>query len=261
MTLPVLNIRNLHKHHGLQPILSGVDLVVHPGEVVCLLGPSGSGKSTLLSCVNGLELFESGEISVCGEPVGWGPSRGGVRQRRSEREMTLLRRRIGLVFQQYNLFPHLSALGNIIEAPIHVLGLSRADAQARGHALLAKVGLAHKADAYPRQLSGGQQQRVAIARALAMAPDLLLLDEVTSALDPELVGEVLLVLRQLAAEGMTMLMVTHEIGFARSVADRVAILDGGQIIEQGAASAVLNNPRQARTRAFLARTTPTSMES
>ena len=249
----VISVRNLHKSFGPNAVLRGVDLEVARGEVVCVLGPSGSGKSTLLQCVNGLEPFEAGEIVVAGHHVCWGPASGGVRARVPERAMTLLRRRVGMVFQQFNLFPHLTVLGNVTEAPVQVLGLARAEAEARALALLDKVGLAHRAGAWPSQLSGGQQQRVAIARALAMQPEAMLFDEATSALDPELVGEVLGVMRRLAGEGMTMLVVTHEIGFAREVADRIVFMDGGVVVEQGAPAQVLGTPREARTRAFLAR--------
>ncbi|MDB5359434.1 MAG: Polar amino acid transport system ATP-binding protein [Rhodospirillales bacterium] len=251
--MTAIKIRNLYKSYGAVDVLRGVDIEVAQGEVVCVVGPSGSGKSTLLQCVNGLEPFESGEVSVGGAPVCWGPSRGGMRQRVPEREMTLLRRRVGMVFQQFNLFPHLTVLGNLMEAPLQVLKQPRAVVEARCRQLLDKVGLAHRADAWPSQLSGGQQQRVAIARALAMEPGAMLFDEATSALDPELVGEVLAVMRRLADEGMTMLVVTHEMGFAREVADRVVFMDGGAVIEQGTPDEVLGNPKEARTRAFLAR--------
>ena len=246
-------VRNLHKSFGATEVLRGIDLEVARGEVVCVLGPSGSGKSTLLHCINGLEPFDQGEILVCCEPIGWGPARGGARTRVPERVMTRLRRRIGMVFQQFNLFPHMTVLGNVIAAPVHVLGQERGAATARAMALLDKVGLAHKAAAYPEQLSGGQQQRVAIARALAMGPDAMLFDEATSALDPELVGEVLAAMRGLADEAMTMVVVTHEIGFAREVADRVVFMDGGVVVEQGAAVQVLTSPGHVRTRAFLDR--------
>jgi len=250
---PVISIWNLHKSFGAVAVLQGIDLVVQRGEVVCVIGPSGSGKSTLLQCINGLEPFEEGEVVVAGSHVGWQASRGGARQRVPEREMTLLRRRVGMVFQQFNLFPHLTVLGNVMEAPVQVLRQHRQAAEATAYALLEKVGLANRADARPSQLSGGQQQRVAIARALAMQPEAMLFDEATSALDPELVGEVLGVMRRLASEGMTMLVVTHEMGFAREVADRVVFMDGGRIVEQGTASEILEQPREERTRAFLAR--------
>ncbi len=246
-------VRNLHKSYGATQVLRGVDLEVARGEAVCVIGPSGSGKSTLLQCLNGLEPFEHGEVIVAGQHIGWGPERGGARRRVPEREMTLARRRIGIVFQQFNLFPHMTALGNVIEAPVQVLRRPRAEAEEQGRALLARVGLSHKVDAYPADLSGGQQQRVAIARALAMNPEVMLFDEVTSALDPELVGEVLAVMRGLARDGMTMLVVTHEMGFAREAAHRVIFMDGGVIVEQGAPGQVLANPREERTRNFLGR--------
>ncbi|MGX9966327.1 amino acid ABC transporter ATP-binding protein [Roseomonas sp. F4] len=251
--MSTIHIRNLHKSYGATPVLRGVDLDVAPGEVVCVIGPSGSGKSTLLACLNGLEPFESGEVIVDGQHIGWGPERGGARLRVPERAMTLARRRIGIVFQAFNLFPHMTALGNVMEAPVQVLRRPRAETEATARALLDRVGLAHRMLAYPADLSGGQQQRVAIARALAMQPAVMLFDEVTSALDPELVGEVLAVMRKLAEEGMTMLVVTHEMGFARDVADRVVFMDGGLVVEQGAPAEVLGNPREPRTRAFLGR--------
>ena len=247
----VLRVRNLHKHYGSTPVLRGIDLEVSRGEVVVVIGPSGSGKSTLLSCINFLEPFDGGHVHVDGMPVGWTDGSGGVRLRQSERELDLLRRQIGIVFQQFNLFPHLTVLQNLIEAPVHVKRVPRDEALALGRELLGKVGLAGKAEAYPGQLSGGQQQRVAIARALAMAPKLMLFDEVTSALDPELVGEVLAVMRRLADEGMTM-VVTHEMGFARDVADRVVFIDGGVVVEQGPPAAFFSAPVEPRTREFLA---------
>ena len=246
-------VRNLHKSYGHTEVLRGIDLEVARGEVVCVLGPSGSGKSTMLQCINGLEPFDHGEILICSEHVGWGPESGGVRQRVPERVMTRLRRRVGMVFQQFNLFPHMTVLGNVIAAPVHVLGRDRKAAIAKAEYLLEKVGLAHKAHAYPEQLSGGQQQRVAIARALAMEPDAMLFDEATSALDPELVGEVLAAMRALAEDGMTMVCVTHEMGFARDVADRVVFMDGGVVVEHGPPGIVLAEPRHARLREFLER--------
>ncbi|WP_439596767.1 amino acid ABC transporter ATP-binding protein [Falsiroseomonas sp.] len=253
--MSAIRVTNLHKSYGATPVLRGVDLTVATGEVVCVIGPSGSGKSTLLGCLNGLEPFDSGEVIVDGQHIGWGPERGGARQRVPERAMTLARRRIGIVFQAFNLFPHMTALGNVMEAPVQVLRRPRAAVEVEARALLARVGLAHKADSYPADLSGGQQQRVAIARALAMQPAVMLFDEVTSALDPELVGEVLAAMRKLAEEGMTMLVVTHEMGFARDVADRVVFMDGGLVVEQGPPASVLGAPREARTRAFLGRVT------
>jgi ABC-type polar amino acid transport system ATPase subunit len=256
MTDAPIIVRNLHKSFGGTEVLRGVDLTVERGEVVCVIGPSGSGKSTLLQCINGLEPFDDGEILVCSEYVGWGQEREGARERVPEHTMTLLRRRVGMVFQQFNLFPHMTVLGNVIVSPVHVLGRPRDAAIAEARILLDRVGLARKEAAYPAQLSGGQQQRVAIARALAMGPEAMLFDEVTSALDPELVGEVLAAMRRLAEEGMTMVVVTHEIGFAREVADRVVFLDHGVIVEQGAAEQVLTAPTNARTREFLMRSLP-----
>jgi polar amino acid transport system ATP-binding protein len=260
MTEAPITVRNLYKSFGANEVLRGINLEVARGEVVCVIGPSGSGKSTLLQCINGLEPFDSGEVLVCSEYVGWAQERDGVRARVPERVMTRLRRRIGMVFQQFNLFPHMSVLRNITVAPIHVLGQAPEAATARARALLDKVGLSHKADAYPEELSGGQQQRVAIARALAMEPDAMLFDEATSALDPELVGEVLAAMRGLAEEGMTMLVVTHEIGFARDVADRVVFMDGGVVVEEGPPGQVLGAPRHPRTREFLNRSLSSSKE-
>ena len=258
MTDSPIVVRGLHKSFGATEVLRGVDLEVARGEVVCVIGSSGSGKSTLLHCINGLEPFDAGEVLVCAEPIGWGPERDGVRQRVPERAMTRLRRRIGMVFQQFNLFPHMTVLGNVIAAPVSVLKQDRAAAVTRARELLAKVGLSHKEDAYPAQLSGGQQQRVAIARALAMGPEAMLFDEATSALDPELVGEVLAAMRGLADEGMTMVVVTHEIGFARDVADRVVFLDRGVVLEHGPARQVLAAPAHPRLREFLTRSLSTS---
>ena len=253
MSEAIIAVRNVHKTFGRTEVLKGIDLQVARGEVVCLLGPSGSGKSTLLQCINGLEPFDFGEIQVCSEYVGWGPHQGGGRKRVPERSMTRLRRRIGMVFQQFNLFPHLTVLQNIVVAPTRVLRQDRHSAARKARQLLQKVGLSAREDAYPEQLSGGQQQRVAIARALAMEPDAMLFDEATSALDPELVGEVLAVMRALAEEGMTMVVVTHEIGFAGDVADRIVFMDGGVVVEQGPARELLSAPRQLRTREFLNR--------
>jgi polar amino acid transport system ATP-binding protein len=260
MTDAPIIVRNVHKSFGTTAVLRGVDLEVARGEVVCLLGPSGSGKSTLLQCINGLEPYDHGEILVCSEHIGWGPESGGMRQRVPERTMTRLRRRIGMVFQQFNLFPHMTVLGNLTIAPQRVLGRDRDAAVAEARLLLAKVGLSHKEDAYPSHLSGGQQQRVAIARALAMDPEAMLFDEATSALDPELVGEVLAAMRTLAEDGMTMLVVTHEIGFARDVADRAVFLDCGVVVEEGPAKQVLTAPAQPRTREFLTRSLSNAMQ-
>jgi len=255
MTAPLMAARAVHKSFGSLEVLKGVDLDVHPGEVVVVLGPSGSGKSTLLRCVNHLEAIDGGSVSVDGELVGY-ERRGNRIHRLPERRIAKTRQQIGMVFQHFNLFPHLTVLGNIIEAPTGVLREPKAEVTERARVLLDKVGLAEKADAYPRQLSGGQQQRVAIARALAMRPKLMLFDEPTSALDPELVGEVLATMRDLAADGLTMLVVTHEISFAREVADRVVFMDDGMIVESGKPAGVLDRPSNPRTRAFLSRFLP-----
>jgi len=242
----------VHKHFGDLHVLKGVDLEVAHGEVVCLLGPSGSGKSTLLRCINHIEAISAGRIQVGDEVIGY-RQRGDRLHELPPRAIAVQRRTIGMVFQRFNLFPHRTVLQNVADGPILVRRESRAGAEQRATELLDRVGLADKRDAYPRQLSGGQQQRVAIARALAMEPKLMLFDEPTSALDPELVGEVLDVMKDLARSGLTMIVVTHEIGFAREMADRVAFLDGGSILELGPPGEVLVNPRQARTRAFLSR--------
>jgi polar amino acid transport system ATP-binding protein len=242
----------VRKRFGHLEVLKGIDLDVAAGEVVVVLGPSGSGKSTFLRCINHLETIDGGSIHVDGELIGFRVDGGRVRHLR-KREITRQRREIGMVFQQFNLFPHLTVLQNIVEAPT---GVRREPAvRAREHALelLRRVGLEDKAGAYPRQLSGGQQQRVAIARALAMRPKLMLFDEPTSALDPELVGEVLTTMKSLAGDGLTMIVVTHEIGFAREVADRVVFMDGGLVLESGPPSQVLENPANARTKAFLSK--------
>ncbi|MGF6574750.1 polar amino acid transport system ATP-binding protein [Paraburkholderia sp. GAS333] len=236
----MIEITNVHKSFGAVPVLKGISLNVRQGEVVCLIGASGSGKSTLLRCINALESYDEGEIHLLGQRV-----------EQRARNINQLRTQVGMVFQRFNLFPHRTALENVMEGPVHVKRLSRADAQREASELLVKVGLGHKLHAYPHQLSGGQQQRVAIARSLAMKPKAILFDEPTSALDPELVGEVLGVMRTLAGEGMTMLVVTHEMGFAREVADRVCFLHAGLIIEEGTAQQVLGSPREARTREFL----------
>ena len=247
---PLVRIRGLRKSFGANLVLDGIDLDVHPGEVTVLLGPSGSGKSTLLRCINHLEKPDAGFVELAGEIVGYRHSGTALHELRA-REITRQRTRAGMVFQQFNLFPHLTVLDNIIEAPVSVKQVPKKVATARAQELLARVGLAGREKSYPRQLSGGQQQRVAIARALAMDPQLLLFDEPTSALDPELVGEVLAVMRDLAVEGMTMIVVTHEIGFAREVADTVVFLDGGRIVESGVPAEVLTAPRNERARAFL----------
>ncbi|MFC8592752.1 amino acid ABC transporter ATP-binding protein [Streptomyces atroolivaceus] len=248
----MVEIRSVHKSFGPLEVLRGIDLSVCAGEVTVVLGPSGSGKSTLLRTINHLEKVDQGWVSVDGTLVGYRRSGNKLYELR-EREVLRQRTRIGFVFQNFNLFPHLTVLENVIEAPIAALGRPRKDAVAAAEKLLARVGLAEKAGAYPKQLSGGQQQRVAIARALALEPKLLLFDEPTSALDPELVGEVLDVIKDLAQGGTTMIVVTHEIGFAREVADTVVFMDEGRIVEQGPPADVLDHPVQERTRAFLSK--------
>ena len=252
MIEPAVRIEAVHKRFGGSEVLRGVSLQVRPGEVLCLLGPSGSGKSTLLRCINHLEKIDAGRLWVGGELAGY-RQEGDTLYELRERDVARKRATIGMVFQRFNLFAHLTALQNVAEAPRRVRGLERRDALDRARALLAQVGLSDKLDAYPAQLSGGQQQRVAIARALAMDPELMLFDEPTSALDPELVGEVLDVMRRLARQGMTMVVVTHEIGFAREVADAVAFIDAGVIVEHGSPDEVLDRPRHERTRAFLSK--------
>ncbi|PFG43362.1 amino acid ABC transporter ATP-binding protein (PAAT family) [Isoptericola jiangsuensis] len=249
---PLVDARGVVKTYGDHTVLHGIDLQVHAGQVVCLLGPSGSGKSTFLRCINHLERIDGGRLLVDGQDVGY-EQRHGKLYELTERRIARRRADIGMVFQRFNLFPHRTALENVVEGPVVVRRRARAAARDRGMELLDRVGLAHKAASYPAQLSGGQQQRVAIARALAMDPRLVLFDEPTSALDPELVGEVLDVMRDLAADGMTMVVVTHEVGFAREVADTVAFLADGVIIESGDARQVLDDPRHERTRSFLAR--------
>jgi polar amino acid transport system ATP-binding protein len=249
----ILRIERLHKTFGSTEVLRGIDLAVDRGEVLCVIGPSGSGKSTLLRCINFLEEPTSGLVYVDGEPIGYRVDAAGRRVRESFREINRLRERIGIVFQAYNLWPHRTALGNVIEALLVVRRQPRAAAEAVGLEMLERVGLADKAQEYPARLSGGQQQRVAIARALAIKPEIMLFDEVTSALDPELVGEVLKVMRGLAADGMTMIVVTHEMAFAREVADRVVFMDGGVVVEEGPPAELLARPRNERTRRFLAR--------
>ncbi|MFE2225590.1 amino acid ABC transporter ATP-binding protein [Streptomyces kronopolitis] len=249
---PMVRAHQVHKRFGHLEVLKGIDLEVRRGEVVVLLGPSGSGKSTFLRCVNNLERIDSGSVHVEGELIGFRRSGSRVHHLRPS-QATVQRRDIGMVFQHFNLFPHQTVLANIMEAPVGVLRVSKAEARQTALRLLDQVGLADKANAYPRQLSGGQQQRVAIARALAMRPKLMLFDEPTSALDPELVGEVLATMRDLARAGLTMLVVTHEIGFASEVADRVVFMDGGRIVESGTPEQVLDHPENPRTRAFLSR--------
>ena len=253
-TPPMVRAEGVHKRYGRDEVLKGIDLEVVAGEVLCLIGPSGSGKSTLLRCINHLEKIDAGRIEVDGELVGY-RERGERLHEMHEREVCRQRAAIGMVFQRFNLFPHMTVLENVIEAPIRVKRESRAAAVERAEALLGRVGLAEKALAYPSRLSGGQQQRVAIARALAMQPKLMLFDEPTSALDPELVDEVLGVMRGLADDGMTMIVVTHEMAFARDAGDRVVFMDGGVVVEAGPPQDVLTRPRHERTKAFLARVT------
>ncbi|MGW7695366.1 amino acid ABC transporter ATP-binding protein [Streptomyces asiaticus] len=248
----MVDIRSVHKSFGSLEVLRGIDLEVRSGEVAVVLGPSGSGKSTLLRAINHLEKVDSGWISVGGSLVGYRRQGDRLHELR-EREILKQRTRIGFVFQNFNLFPHLTVLENIVEAPVSALRRPRKEAVRAAEVLLARVGLADKSAAYPRQLSGGQQQRVAIARALALEPELLLFDEPTSALDPELVGEVLDVIKDLAHQGTTMIVVTHEIGFAREVADTVVFMDGGRIVERGTPAEVLDDPRHERTKAFLSK--------
>jgi polar amino acid transport system ATP-binding protein len=238
----VIRVSGLTKHFGKLEVLRGIDCAIGASEVVCVIGPSGSGKSTLLRCMNGLEEATGGEVLV-----------HGVKVNDPRTDLDALRADIGMVFQRFNLFPHKTVLENIVLAPAKVRGLGIAEARDRAHALLAKVGLLDKIDAYPNQLSGGQQQRVAIARALAMQPKIMLFDEPTSALDPEMVGEVLAVMQTLAEEGMTMVVVTHEMGFARHVGDRVLFLDEGVVVEEGAPEVLFEHPREERTQRFLSK--------
>lgn len=247
---PMVVADGVSKSYGANEVLREISLTVMPGEVLCLVGPSGSGKSTFLRCINHLEKVNAGRLLVDGQMVGY-REHGGKLYELHPREAAKQRRSIGMVFQKFNLFPHMTALENVMEAPVLVARVSKAQARARAHELLARVGLADRADFYPSQLSGGQQQRVAIARALAMEPKLMLFDEPTSALDPELVGEVLEVMKELAASGMTMVVVTHEMGFAREVADTLVFMDGGVVVEAGDPREVLGNPQHPRTKAFL----------
>ncbi|WP_051750384.1 amino acid ABC transporter ATP-binding protein [Phycicoccus jejuensis] len=249
---PLVHAVNVTKSFHGNEVLKGIDLDVRTGEVVVLLGPSGSGKTTFLRCINQLETIDGGRIWVDGDLMGY-DDRGGTLHRLTDKRIAAQRRDIGMCFQRFNLFPHKTVLENVVEAPVQVKGVDRRTAEARAHELLEQVGLQDKPAAYPSQLSGGQQQRVAIARALAMEPKLMLFDEPTSALDPELVGEVLKVMRDLAQKGMTMIVVTHEMGFAREVADRVVFMDGGVVVEEGPPGQVIGNPQHGRTRAFLSR--------
>ncbi len=249
---PVVRAENVEKRFGKLEVLKGVSLEVQPGETVCMIGASGSGKTTFIRCVNHLEKIDGGRIEVNGHLIGY-RERNGKLVEDSEKNIAKQRTEIGMVFQRFNLFPHLTALGNIVEAPIRVRGLKKEAAVAEAEALLERVGLAEKRDVYPSKLSGGQQQRVAIARALAMKPALMLFDEVTSALDPEMIGEVLDVMKELALGGMTMIVVTHEMGFAREAADRVVMMDDGRIIEEGTPEHFFESPDHERTKQFLSK--------
>ena len=246
----MIELEDLHKHFGSLHVLKGINLSVSAGEVVCIIGPSGSGKSTLLRCINYLEVPERGRIRIDGK-IAYRDEIGGAFRPHSNRAIAAVRTKVGMVFQHFNLFPHLTALENLTEAPVHVLKVGKEEARLRGLELLAQVGLVDKQDAYPEELSGGQQQRVAIARALMMNPKAMLFDEVTSALDPELVTEVLAVMRDLARRGMTMLVVTHEMNFARQVASRVIFMDHGVVVEQDTPARIFEAPQQQRTRSFL----------
>ncbi len=246
----MVDARNVRKSYGSNQVLNGITLSVEKGEVLCIIGPSGSGKSTFLRCLNHLESIDGGRIYVNDELMGYRQT-GNVLHELKPQDIAQQRQSIGMVFQRFNLFPHMTALENVIEAPIGVAGIDAEEAKKQGLELLAQVGLQDKAEHYPSQLSGGQQQRVAIARALAMKPKLMLFDEPTSALDPELVGDVLDVMKSLAKAGMTMIVVTHEMGFAREVADKVVFIDKGVIVEKGKPKQVLDNPQEARTKAFL----------
>ena len=250
--VPMVDARKVHKSYGRLEVLKGIDLTVGRGEVLCLIGPSGSGKSTFLRCINHLEKIDGGELVVDGDLVGYRQSGDKLYELR-DKEVCAKRAEIGMVFQRFNLFPHMSVLDNVASGPVWVKGTAGAKSKERARELLDRVGLADKVDSYPNQLSGGQQQRVAIARALAMDPKLMLFDEPTSALDPELVGDVLDVMRGLAEDGMTMIVVTHEMGFAREVGDAVVFMDGGVVVEQGDPTEVLTNPQHERTRSFLAK--------
>lgn len=252
MTVPMVQATDVHKYFGRNQVLKGITLEVQRGEVMCLLGPSGSGKSTFLRCINHLESVTAGELRVDGNLVGYREAKGKIYEQK-ESEIAADRAHIGMVFQRFNLFPHKTAIQNVIEAPTQVLGMSKKEATEEAKSLLDRVGLLDRCDAYPNQLSGGQQQRVAIARALAMKPKLMLFDEPTSALDPELVGDVLEVMRKLATDGMTMVVVTHEIGFAREVGDQLVFMDEGVVVESGDPREVIANPQEERTKAFLSK--------
>src|SRR3954470_24391853 len=249
---PIVRAEDVHKRFGHTEVLRGISLTVQPAQTVVLIGPSGSGKTTFLRCINHLEKIQSGRIYVGGQLIGYREHNGKLVED-TERNIAAQRARIGMVFQRFNLFPHMTALENIIEAPVHVKKISKEDATKIARDLLHKVGLSDKADRYPGQLSGGQQQRVAIARALAMEPMLMLFDEATSGLDPELVGEVLNVMEDLAKEGMSRVVVTHEMGFARHVADNVVFMDGGVVVEEGPPAAIFDAPQHERTKAFLSK--------
>jgi ABC-type polar amino acid transport system ATPase subunit len=251
--MAMIEVRNLRKSYGALEVLRDISFSVEKGEVVVVLGPSGSGKSTMLRCINLLEDFEGGGIRIDGEAIGYCDDARSVRRQRKERENAKLREQVGMVFQSFNLFPHRTVLQNVMMGPVKVQHLPRDKIEPMARDLLQKVGLLDKADQYPARLSGGQQQRVGIARALAMQPKVMLFDEVTSALDPELVGEVLRVIRRLAQEGMTMIIVTHEIHFARDVADRIIFMDGGLIVEEDAPATLLANPKSDRLKLFLRR--------
>ncbi|MEE2524263.1 amino acid ABC transporter ATP-binding protein [Pseudarthrobacter sp. J75] len=251
-TRGLVEITKVHKYYGAAEVLKGITLTVKPGEVAVIVGPSGSGKSTLLRTINHLEKVDGGHIAIDGTLVGYTLRRGKLHELR-EKDILKQRTGIGMVFQSFNLFPHLTALENVAEAPVVAQGRNKDEARRRGLELLDRVGLRERADAYPRQLSGGQQQRVAIARALALDPKILLFDEPTSALDPELVNEVLDVIRELATSGTTMIVVTHEMGFARDVADTVVFMDQGQIVEQGSPQQIFANPQEPRTRSFFSK--------
>jgi polar amino acid transport system ATP-binding protein len=252
-TRSIIKIQGLHKWFGSLHVLNGIDMEVHAGQKICVIGPSGSGKSTLLRCINFLEEPDSGIVWLDGEPMGFVEAVAGQRRRASEADINRMRAAVGMVFQNFNLWGHMTVLGNIIEGPIQVRGMDRKSAEERALRLLERIGLADKKHAYPSQLSGGQQQRVAIARALAMEPKIMLFDEPTSSLDPELVGEVLEVMRTLARDGMTMLVVTHEMGFAEEVADQVIFMDQGAILEQGSPSSFFRGPENERAAQFLAK--------